>query len=1048
MIKVTKISSKAFFLVLIIFGGIFISNTLQLNNFNLFSGLNLNQNREHSPIDDIKILDATPPNISNWKFNNNPFNLSDPLFCVVNESANVTVTVTDDTRVKNVTLWYDTELNFHAGPEYIIMVPEQLNKTLHAEENNTINNITLNATNFINDVNATNTTNDGVYHSYANGTSGILMAYSLNLSKYNTSIFTYAYFVNISIRAYISNTTGVTWAGWQIWNNNTKQLDDIDGTILNTTTNATDYIILYGDNLSTYIDETNDSRIEIFLNITSTNPVNISVDYIGFEVAFGSDNYTANFPIFPWQRIAWDGSKWTYKSDNVEFWFESYDISGKNTNTSLNKSSFSIIDVTPPQYNTSISNGSYVGGMARIEINALDFGSGISNITMIIDNNATDAVKWDDIGDLKAIDPFLQNISVYHDWNVTAFENYNGTETQNNTHNISLIILNREGLNQTILINPIYIDNEDPFGAYLNLRTNNTLELNATCLENATITGTILNATDFRNSFSATYFLDNYSHSYSNESAGILMAYAVELSDYNLSIVDNVYSVNISVVANISYANSSIKFAGLQIWNWTANSIQTINNSVFNSTSPVSTWFNITRNEISSLIDENNNSRIEFFVKVNSSNPINISVDFISYKVKYYETLDVYSDHLENKSLVMRFGGFDQFNFTINKYFLYANSKRIFMWNVTADGTKANASIGTENYINFNSSELPNGDVTLQLTVFDKAGNSNSTTFNTRIDNVKPEINFTSYENNSVFSSSGSWNFIIPITFFALDNITSIEKVELYINETIGEVLPGQEGQVIEYDAFGNVIYVQQNATWYEDGTFTYYWNASTYQLGSRHNLTLIAYDIMGNSANYTIFINKTYFEANLKIELIGLSALPYVQSFLYLSFEVTNTGNCTLFNFDSNLHFYFLDKPLLGLEIGWFSIIQIGDVGKKTWLAPNESMTIEFLIYGYDYYSLGPFPGYFDVYLNISAKSIETYLLIADKYRFAEHELILSYNAPYSTQYEDYLPYIIVFVSAFGAGILLHILIRRIQIRSMKMRQIMEEKISKTKKK
>ncbi|NVM04063.1 MAG: hypothetical protein HWN67_17160 [Candidatus Helarchaeota archaeon] len=518
------------------------------------------------------------------------------------------------------------------------------------------------------------------------------------------------------------------------------------------------------------------------------------------------------------------------------------------------------------------------------------------------------------------------------------------------------------------------------------------------------------------------------------------MAYAVELSDYNLSIVDNIYSVNISVVANISNT-AGVSWAGWQIWNWKANSLQDINSTVFNNQTPVFTSFLITRNSSSDFIDETNNSRIEFFINITSSNPVNVSVDYISYKVEYYEVLDVYSDYVVNTSLIVRIGGYD--NHSIDKYFLLANSKKIFVW---INGT--NATHGIDNYHNFSSSELPNGDITLQLTVYDKAGNSNSTTFSTRIDNIRPEINFTSYENNSIFTSSGSWNFIIPITFFALDNITSIEKVELYFNGTIGPVLPGQDGQVIEYDAFGNVIFVQQNATWYEDGTFTYYWNASTYQLGSKHNLTLIAYDIMGNSDNYSIFINKINFEASLKIEFVGLSAIPYVQSFLYISFKVKNIGNCTLFDFDTNLHFYFLDKSFLGLELGWISVIQLGDVGKKTWLAPNESMTVEFLIYGYDYYSLGPIPGYFDVYLNVSAKSIETYLISIDKYQFADHQLILSFNTPYSTQYEDYLLYIIVFVSAFGAGILLHILIRRIQIRSMKLKQIMEEKIRKTKKK
>jgi len=45
-------------------------------------------------------------------------------------------------------------------------------------------------------------------------------------------------------------------------------------------------------------------------------------------------------------------------------------------------------------------------------------------------------------------------------------------------------------------------------------------------------------------------------------------------------------------------------------------------------------------------------------------------------------------------------------------------------------------------------------------------------------------------------------------------------------------------------------------------------------------------------------------------------------------------------------------------------------------------------------------------------------------------------------------LPYIILFLSAFGSGVLLHILIRRIQIRYRKMEEVYAEKIKKTKEK
>ncbi|MHA1379880.1 MAG: hypothetical protein ACTSRG_16040 [Candidatus Helarchaeota archaeon] len=1036
----TKKSSKVFLLVFIALGSYFIYSTLQSNSFNSFTNLNLIPNQFSSPIDNIKIADSIAPNITNWKFNGTSFTIADLLTQNVNTSANITVTVTDNTKVKNVTLWYDTELTDHAGPEYINMVPSQNNKSLNAEENRTITGITLSAANFNNYLNATYNASDGLYQSYSNGSNSILWAYSLNLTNNMSMSFNHVYYVNISIRAFINSTNGVTWAGWQIWNNNTRQLDDLNGTFLNSTQNATNYVVLFGDNLSTYIDDTNNSRIEIFVNITSVNPVNISIDYIGFEVAYRSDNFTTEMPRLPWERIAWDGSKYVYKRDIVDFWVVAYDIYGNSNSTLLNKYNYSIIDVTKPNFTSNVQNESFVGGVAIIQINALDYGSGVGKITLEIDGNLTSDRTWDDINEFKSQDPFLQNISVSYNWNVTDFESYNGSVGTNATHIINITVWDRQGNFNTTNNLTIYIDNINPNGSSLNLRTNDILEMNVTCKENRTITDRTLNATNFQNTITATYQLDNISHSYSNGTAGILMAYAVELSDYNLSILDNVFSVNISIVANIS-TTSGITWAGWQVWNWTANNLQDINSSVFNSTTPVSTWFIITRANASNFIDETNNSRIEFFINITCSNLVNTSIDFIGYYIKYFKVLDVYSDYVVNTNLTVRFSGFD--NWKIDKFVLYANDIKVFSWQNNNSGIfNDTVKIGNYYFYDFNSSALPNGTLTLRLTVFDMAGNQNYTTFTTKIDNKAPSINFTSLYNNSIISSSGSWNFIVAVTFFALDDITSVQKVELYIDGVLGEVISGQQGQIIEYDEFGNPIYVQTNATWYKDGTYTYYWNASLYPTGSRHNLTLNAIDIMGNSINYTINVNKTNYEASVKIEFLGLTGVLHVQTWLFMSFKITNTGNCTLFNFDLSVHFYFLNKTLVGLELGWISIIQLGDKGQNTWLSPGESMTVEFLVFGLEYYS----PGYFEVFLNVDADSVETFLFTTNKYQFEKNQLYLSYSQPYETQYSEVLPYIIVFLSAFGAGILLHILIRRIQIRYKKMEDVYAEKIKKNK--
>ena len=219
----SKKSSIAFFIAIIMLGSYFIFNTFQNSGFTLFPALDIipDKDSDPQPVDYIRICDSFAPVIADWTFNGTPFTLADILTERYNESANIAVTVTDDTQVQNVSLWFDTELTDHAGPQSIQMVPIHDNMSIHALENSTINDVTLNATNFVENITATYNADDGLYHSYTNGSNGILMAYAVNLSNYFSAIYDYVYYVNISVRAFINDTSGVTWAGWQIWNNNT-----------------------------------------------------------------------------------------------------------------------------------------------------------------------------------------------------------------------------------------------------------------------------------------------------------------------------------------------------------------------------------------------------------------------------------------------------------------------------------------------------------------------------------------------------------------------------------------------------------------------------------------------------------------------------------------------------------------------------------------------------------------------------------------------------------------------------------------------------------
>ncbi|MHA1252862.1 MAG: hypothetical protein ACTSRP_22940, partial [Candidatus Helarchaeota archaeon] len=196
--------------------------------------------------------------------------------------------------------------------------------------------------------------------------------------------------------------------------------------------------------------------------------------------------------------------------------------------------------------------------------------------------------------------------------------------------------------------------------------------------ENKTITNLNLNATNFSNNITATYSQDTVYHSYRNTTDGqIFMAYALNFSNYNI-VLNNITSINITVIAKISYSNGSIIKAGWGIYNWSSNNILYINNTIFNSTSDQTDYYFIPKDSIFDFINQNMNNRTEIFFFVNTSNGnISIDVNYIKFKVEYMQLLNrpnslsssiCYYHNFSHNSKLYNFSEFIPVNFTEANY--------------------------------------------------------------------------------------------------------------------------------------------------------------------------------------------------------------------------------------------------------------------------------------------------------------------------------------------------------------------------------------------
>jgi len=160
--------------------------------------------------------------------------------------------------------------------------------------------------------------NDGIYHSYYNGSKGqIVMAYYINMIDSQIP-FANITQVRIVIDGKISyNNSAIKIAGWAIWNWTAGNYKIIDPKVLNSTSDQSDDFIIDTSNKASFILPTT-SRIEIFVLVNTSGPsIRTSIDYIAFIVNYSQ---LLNYPkmvsssIVYWQNFTYQGKTYNFSS--------------------------------------------------------------------------------------------------------------------------------------------------------------------------------------------------------------------------------------------------------------------------------------------------------------------------------------------------------------------------------------------------------------------------------------------------------------------------------------------------------------------------------------------------------------------------------------------------------------------------------------------------------------------------------------------------------------------------------------------------------------
>ncbi|MFX0141225.1 MAG: hypothetical protein ACFFDN_46730, partial [Candidatus Hodarchaeota archaeon] len=236
---------------------------------------------------------------------------------------------------------------------------------LRCEENTSLSltNIGINGTYFENDYHATYY-DDSVYHSIVNDSNGeILIPYAINLTN-AAVIFENITEIEIKLKAKINSTVNISFAGWRIYNWTSNSMIPIEDLVFNDTVENLDVCYLTNQNLSHFVNETYNNRIEIFfyVNTNNSNSTMAKINYVCFNVTYPV-NRTGIIAEIQLESLAGEG--WinrTMDHDKIrEFWSFSWTFSSLNK-SGLWRIHFNLTDkegiskVYDTGYNISVKN--------------------------------------------------------------------------------------------------------------------------------------------------------------------------------------------------------------------------------------------------------------------------------------------------------------------------------------------------------------------------------------------------------------------------------------------------------------------------------------------------------------------------------------------------------------------------------------------------------------------------------------------------------------------------------------------------------------------
>lgn len=573
---------------------------------------------------------------------------------------------------------------------------------------------------------------------------------------------------------------------------------------------------------------------------------------------------------------------------------------------------FYMNDTVKPIIRTfTMTNNTWVSHKIRINVSLIEEGSGLNRVNLSIYMGNGTLYKTFTSTTLNST--FLWDVTSLPDYNISKHSSY---FTINLTAWDKSIPFNKV----TVILGSIRVDNTKPSLISINSYKN----LTTVCVDNRTITTNVISASRFTNNYTKTYTNDGVFHSFYNSSQGFLQAsYGFNLSKWNIT-SEMLKTMSISFKGKIGYANSFILAAGWKIWNWIGKNFTIIDSRILNSTMDVYDTFYITSSNKSRFINSIANQRIEIFFYINTTGPaINVSIDLIRYNISYYKTDEWYNR--ANQNITLQIFGADSLSF--DHMDLHYKNQTFYRWNSSG-----------EYFIKFNTTTLPDGLVPLNLTVYDKAGNANSSRILLNVDYYGPIVSILSPFNNSVIGSTplapggGIWNIIFPMRISGYDVARNFRKMELWIDGQLAPVFPGQLGQITEYDEYGNVIYEQTNATWFKEGTYSYYWNASLLPHGSKHQLLIRSYDGFGNPNENITYVTMANYRTNISVIVMQQNYSITSDFAVTLEFRLTNYGNSTLQNF--------LPQVIIPADWDWnFKDI---DYNQFNYLSPGHSLTFK----------------------------------------------------------------------------------------------------------